>query len=157
MKLTSATTDSLSTQRKISRQVPRLLLLAILSIFCLASNVYAADEGQTRPRLSYGEAVGTGTYAYNLIPLTSGSGNVKGIYCYLPMTYSYNPTITVEYKIDGGATQSTVIAFAYFPQGNTGGFIPLNVRFSSSIQVLLRGGFTYYNHNAYCIASWGLD
>ena len=131
----------------------KLILGAALFFLLLPAGAYAADDGQTQPRLSYTDVTGTNTV--DLVSTTNGSGNIKGIHCYSP-DWGYAPTITVKITVNGGTVQNLTVDFAYFP-GYNSGFIPMNVRFSSSIRIQIQGGFTWSGHSGGCVASWALD
>lgn len=131
----------------------KTILVAAFCALLLPVAAYAADDGQTQPRLSYGDVNGTQTA--DLVPTTNGSGNVKGIQC-SSYDWGYSPTITAKITVNGGTVQNLTIDFDFFPGYNTG-FIPMNVRFSSSIRIQIQGGFNWSGHNGTCVASWALD
>lgn len=106
-----------------------------------------------QPRLSYADPSGTQTV--DLVPTTNGSGNVKGIQC-TSSDWGYSPTLTVKITVNGGTVQNLTVDFNYLPGYNTG-FIPMNVRFSSSIRIQVQGGYTWSGHSGTCVASWALD
>lgn len=129
------------------------LPLALLLLIILPSSARAIDEGQTQPRLNHAEV--WGNVSIDLIPSTSGSGNLKGIECYLPYQINYAASLPINIVVDG-ITRSITVQFKYYP-GNSTGFIPMNVRFESSIRVQLNAIFQSSYDYARCAASWGLD
>jgi hypothetical protein len=137
----------------------KTVCLSILSTLVLAlsiaSGAWAVDEGQTKPRLSV-NGVGTNT-TVDVIPLTSGSGNIKGFQC---MTEHYL-TARLHFYVDGGAAQTLdpgLLIFHANPDGTTSysDVIPMNVRFGSSIKVTLQKTSTSTG-TIWCVVSWGLD
>ena len=139
----------------------RLFVFLVAALFQISS-AWAIDEGQTRPRLSSASIVSPNT-TVDLVPLTNGSGNLKGIHCIFDSASS-NRVQQVDIFVDGGAAQSLLLYAGDFPQessgsGRTGtGFIPMNVRFETSLKIQLKRfsspGVSYV---VACLASWGLD
>jgi hypothetical protein len=136
----------------------RLFALIIAALFSISS-AWAIDEGQTRPRLSSASIFSPNT-TVDLVPLTNGSGNLKGIHC----IFDSSRTQQVDILVDGGAAQSIVIFGGDFPQESFGtgrfgtGFIPMNVRFESSLRIQLRRfGSPAVSYLVTCVASWALD
>jgi hypothetical protein len=139
----------------------RLFALIVAALFSVSS-AWAIDEGQTRPRLSSASIVSPNT-TVDLVPLTSGSGNLKGIHCIFDSASS-NRVQQVDIFVDGGAAQSLLLYAGDFPQesdgtGRTGtGFIPMNVRFGSSLKIQLkRFSSPAVSYGVACLASWALD
>jgi len=140
----------------------RLFLFAILAVVLPVSSALATDEGQTRPRLNSATITSPNT-TVDLIPLTNGAGNLKGVHCIFD-TAAYYRDQQVDIYVDGGAAQSLVIHGLDFPREgadagrSSTGFIPMNVRFESSLRVQLRRfsspGVVYF---VTCEASWALD
>jgi hypothetical protein len=119
--------------------------------------------GPTRPKYSRLTAAGaSGTYS-DLIPLTSGSGYLNAINVYFPAYggSSYSAYCNVEVTIDGGtALVFDVQAYDFNispqdPPGTSSGFIPLNLRFNTSIRV--RGARVSSSTEAILTAAWALD
>lgn len=145
-------------------RIAKFLVLAVFAVlFTLtASRANAVDDGQTRPRLSEATITSPST-TVDLIPLTSGSGNLKGIHCIFDATAS-NRIQPVDIFVNGGAAQTLLIDASSFPQESDGTgrtyttFIPMNVRFGSSIKVqLTRGSSPGVSFSVTCVASWALD
>ncbi|HTG31661.1 MAG TPA: hypothetical protein VLB76_01925 [Thermoanaerobaculia bacterium] len=143
-------------------RIARLLVLAILAVFLATPRANAIDEGQTRPRLSSASITSPNT-TVNLIPFTSGSGNLKGIHCIFAATAA-NRIQPVNIYVDGGSAQALNIESTSFPQESDGsgrtstGFIPMNVRFGSSLQIqLTRASSPNAVFDVTCVASWALD
>lgn len=143
-------------------RIAKLHVLAVFAIFLslTASRANAADDGQTRPRLSTATITSPST-TVDLIPSTSGSGNLKGIHCIFDSTAT-NRTQQVNIYVNGGTAQSLIVDATSFPQDNTGRpyttFIPMNVRFTTSLQVqLTRTASPGVSYDVTCVASWALD
>jgi hypothetical protein len=133
----------------------KLVILSILFIFLTASATFAADDGNTKPRLSTGSA----TYysgAQDIINQTSVSGNIKGVSCNINSFAS--GAASLIFTVNGAAAQTIDVSNAVFPDANGDkhtGWIPMNIRFTSSIrvQVQLSGS----NGQVDCYVSWALD
>jgi hypothetical protein len=138
--------------------VRRSILSTLVLALSIASGAWAVDEGQTKPRLN-ANWVNTNT-TVDVIPLTSGSGNIKGFVCRVSPPapgYAY-PVAKLHFYVDGGAAQT--IDPMLVPGIDSEGIVtlqtvPMNVRFESSIRVTLQktGGYG----DIYCAVSWGLD
>lgn len=77
----------------------KLAILSILFLFLTASSAtFAADDGNTKPRLT-NNAVSSGTA--DVINETSVSGNVKGVSCALS-----GGIAKVIFTVNGAATQT---------------------------------------------------
>lgn len=138
-------------------------LSIILIAFACALPLRAADDGQTQPKMN--TAVNSShTTPTDLIPSTNGTGNVKGIACVLTQsgggTYA---SPVVKFYVNGGGAQQVTFDGDYgsdytYAGGSFRytGWVPFNVRFTSSIQVTIQklssGGSTIQ-----CQASWALD
>lgn len=125
-----------------------MMFLATLALVATAAS--AADDGQTQPRLSSGSTNYANDY-YDIIYATSSAGNVKGIRC--------NNAVAIDVKIyvNGGSAQTLTISNSAWPNYDTG-WIPLNVRFTSSIQIRMeRPAWPQTQDSATCVVSWGLD
>lgn len=128
----------------------RLAISSILSVFFAASAAFAADDGNTRPRMS-SAAVFSGTA--DIINQTSVSGNVKGVYCHYVNTAGANLIFTVN-----GGTAQTIDVSGGTPDVNgetRNGWIPMNIRFTSSIRVQIQ--HTGGSGQSVCVVSWALD
>ena len=120
-------------------------IAAFLSI-ALATTAFAADDGNTKWRLSNANVYTPGT-TYDIIGTTNGAGNVKGVHCDAPTA------LTLSVYVNGGGAEN----FTWDPGLNDDGFIPFNIRFTSSIRVSAsRSGGSYYVDHV-CDVSWGLD
>ena len=121
----------------------KLFLVAFVLVLttALAPSAWAADDGNTQPKLDTG-----GVYYpndYRDIVNTSGTGNVKGIRC------TQASAVYLEITINGGSVQTI------YPDASDNGWIPMNLRFTSSIKVRVENG-NYYNSGS-CTVSWALD
>jgi len=128
----------------------KLAIVSVAFVFLMASATFAADDGNTKPRLSTA-AVFYGTA--DIINQTSISGNVKGVSC----DYVNNVGANLIFTVDGAAAQ-TIGVYGGVPDinGDTHtGWIPMNIRFTSSIRVQIQhsGG----SGQAACTVSWALD
>ena len=131
-------------------KISKLAILPILSIFLTASAAFAADDGNTKPRMCTA-ALFSGTA--DIINQSSVSGNVKGASCHYINGVGANLIFTVN-----GATAQTIDVSGGVPDinGDTHtGWIPMNIRFTSSIRVQIQhsGG----SGQAVCTVSWALD
>ncbi|HEX8152365.1 MAG TPA: hypothetical protein VF698_04525 [Thermoanaerobaculia bacterium] len=119
----------------------------LLAVVLAAPLTYAADDGQTQPRLS----VGGTNYAndYYEIVQTNGSGNVKGIRCINSVALS------VKIYVNGGSAQQLDMPGSIDIDS---GWIPMNVRFTSSIRVRMeRPSWPTTQDSGVCTVSWALD
>ncbi len=130
----------------------RLWTFAIMCV--ITSSLFAADDGQTQPKLN-SSIVNWSVSSADIVGTTSGAGNVKGVHCY----FLYPASVTVKFYVNGGSAQSVTISSSDYPIDSNSvyhtGFIPFNVRFSSSIRVQMVG--TTGGPEIGCTASWGLD
>jgi hypothetical protein len=119
----------------------KLVFMAVALVLALAPAAWAADDGNTKPKLDTG-----GVYYpndYRDVVNSSGAGNVKGIRC------TQTSAVYLEITINGGTVQTI------YPDPSDTGWIPMNLRFTSSIKVRVENG-NYYN-NGSCTVSWALD
>ena len=84
-----------------------------------------------------------------MIGTTNGTGNVKGIRC------STNQTVNVNIYVNGGSAQQLSLVQGAV-SGNDTGWIPMNVRFTSSIRVRIERPTSSYDVDQ-CYVSWALD
>jgi hypothetical protein len=129
------------------RKLVFVALVVVLTL-TLSSPAWAADDGNTQFKLSSATLYypNDAYYAVN----TSGTGNIKAIRCSGIGTSQF----TVQIKINGGTTQS----FGNFgDQGADSGWVPMNLRFTSSVSVELVNGTQYQSNGLTCTVSWGLD
>jgi hypothetical protein len=121
------------------------LVLALAVIVAPAAR--AADDGNTQLKLSSGYLYYPND-TYDVIN-TSGTGNVKGIRC-----TNVSAPFTLQLTVNGGTTQSfTNVA----DTGADSLWIPMNIRFTSSVHVRLVNGTSYQAPDLFCQVSWGLD
>jgi hypothetical protein len=130
---------------------------ALLLTLFAAPAARAVDEGQTHPKLSSGTLTSTAT-ATDVVPLTNGAGNVKAFSC-ASTSDSVLAGSTVQIYVDGGAAQTLSFTNAMILQDNAlnyyTGYIPMNVRFGSSIKVRMTRGSI--SAETWCSVSWALD
>ncbi len=131
-----------------------LTTLIIVSLFVPVAQ--ASDDGQTQPRLTRGTLTGTST-STDIIGTTSGSGNVKGVHC----KFIAEDDASIKIYVNGGSAQTLFLETDLYPEDFSGnvssGWIPLNVRFTSSIRVQLTRASGASGSMVTCIVSWGLD
>jgi hypothetical protein len=138
------------------KTVRRSILSAFVLALSIASGAWAVDEGQTKPRLN-SNGVNTNT-TVDVIPLTSGSGNIKGFQC--SENSGFPLTTWLHFYVDGGAAQTLDPEQVLFNISSDGTYqwsdmVPMNIRFASSIRVTLQKSFG--TGNIWCAVSWGLD
>jgi len=121
----------------------KLVFLAVAVILALAPAAWAADDGNTQPKLDTGGVYYPNDYR-DIVNSTSVTGNIKGIRCVT------DSAVYLEITINGGTTQTI------YPNTGDTGWIPMNLRFTSSIKVRVENG-NYYNNSASCTVSWALD
>ncbi|HEV2851182.1 MAG TPA: hypothetical protein VHC97_00105 [Thermoanaerobaculia bacterium] len=130
------------------------ILSALVLALSIASGAWAVDEGQTKPRLST-QSVGTNT-TVDLIPVTSGSGNIKGFQC----TTTAPLTARLHFYVDGATAQTIdpglVLIYSSADGALSSAVIPMNIRFQSSIRVALQKN-SLSAGSIWCVVSWGLD
>lgn len=129
------------------------LVLALLVV----PYAYAADEGQSQPKLNK-QILAFANLSRDLVPLTSGSGNVKGIIC-SSSSYAVLAGAQIHFYVDGSSART--LSLTDYPvlvggdlSCNTG-MIPMNVRFETSIRIGIQRSST--SDGLTCVASWGLD
>ncbi len=125
-----------------------LITLLVLAVaLTVAPAARAADDGNTHLFLNSATIYYPNDY-WDIVN-TSGTGNVKGIRC-TGITNGFTMQITVN----GGTMQSITNI------GDTGpdsGWIPMNLRFTSSIHVKVVNGSSYQTNGCTCFVSWGTD
>lgn len=131
-----------------------LATLIVVSLF--APTAWASDDGQTQPRLTYNDRVFPNTSA-DIIGTTNGTGNIKGISC-----KSFNLSRgKINIFVNGGSAQVLDIEPGLYPADSNGenftGWIPLNVRFTTSIRVQLEKQAGSGTGTLGCVVSWALD
>jgi len=127
-----------------------LALLVLLTQLFLPGTALGSDEGQTQPRLNSGSTLYPNDYV-EIVPSTNGSGNVKGIRC------MNGVPVLIKIYVNGGTAQTLT-----FEGGSDvlrdSQWVPMNVRFSSSIRVRMeRPGSLNVTDGSVCFVSWGLD
>lgn len=120
-------------------------LAAVLSVV-MAASVFAADDGNAKWRLSQA-AIPYPNTTYDIIATTNGAGNVKGVQC------KTDTSLTLSVYVNGGGAET----FTFPANLVNDGFLPFNIRFTSSIRVTASrsGGSNYVDQT--CSVSWGLD
>lgn len=140
---------------KIACSIGFALLLAFLAV----PGAQAVDDGQTHPKLSSAALtyLSGSTLSTDIVPLTSGSGNVKGFFC-----WSSNVTMwgsNIQIYVNGGSAQTLnlgdVPALQDAGMNYYIGWVPLNVRFGTSIKVVMTRSGIY--DSLTCSVSWALD
>ncbi len=124
-----------------------IITLAIVVAAIVAMPARAADDGNTQLKLSSVNLYYPND-AWDAIN-TSGSGNIKAIRC-----NSLTAPMTLQITVNGGTTQSfTNLA----DTGTDTLWIPMNIRFTSSVHVRFVNGSSYQTNGCGCQVSWGLD
>ena len=138
------------------------LAALVVGYVCVAHGAMAADDGQTQPKVNT-NATNSSSTPVDVIPTTNGSGNVKGVSCALAADGSGNfPGARVKFTVDGGAVQTVDLHEFQTPYDDAGtltaytGWVPFNVRFSSSIRVQIQKT-SPSGSGIDCAVSWGLD
>jgi hypothetical protein len=139
------------------RHSGKLLAVVLLSI-AAATSAFATDDGNTQPKLSSGGVGGGASSPQNIIGTTNGTGNVKGVQCSSPSLGNIGST-SISIYVNGGSAQTVNLvdtqvlldsASNYYTM-----FIPMNVRFTSSIRVQQSGPVS--GSYVSCTVSWALD
>ena len=141
----------------------KALAVLVVTFVCVAQGAFAADDGQTQPRVNTANN-NSSTTATDIIATTNGSGNVKGVTCALNQDgWGNMPEALIKFYVNGGSAQSVTIGPGYLPlHGDPGyvvgytGWIPFNVRFTSSIRVTIQKAAST-GSMIDCAVSWGLD
>ena len=133
----------------------RLGILALVLALSITSGAWAVDEGQTQPRLNSSSVSNNATV--DVIPLTSGSGNIKGFQCLQSATL-FNTRL--HFYVDGGAAQTidfnpVLLNISSDDSYSYSDMVPTNIRFGSSIRVTLQK--ISGTGSVKCAVSWGLD
>lgn len=120
----------------------------------------AAHAGNVTPMYSAG-TISIANSTVNLIPSTSGSGNVRGILCNFPSSAG-GASVKVIFTVDGGTASSFIIDPVFLERESNGagqfvsGWIPMDIEFTSSIQIQLNNTLLG-TATIRCWASWGLN
>jgi hypothetical protein len=141
----------------MTRHAMKLFAVVLLSI-AAATSAFAADDGNTQPRLSTGTIGNGGSATVDIVGTTNGAGNVKGVSCQSISSGSLG-SASVLITVNGGSAQTLNLGNVNLLQDAGSNYytdwIPLNVRFTSSIRVQLTG--SQYGSGVSCTASWALD
>lgn len=136
-----------------------IVLTAVLCAF-IPALALAADPGNVTPRYSAATILNANS-TVDLIPSTSGAGNVRGIKCVFPSNAG-GCSVKIKTSVDGAAATSFVIDPSFLERESDlagqflSGWIPMNIQFTSSIQVQLNNtGLGTATIN--CWASWGTN
>jgi hypothetical protein len=120
----------------------------------------AGQAGNLTPKYS-NATISTASSTVDLIPSTFGSGDVHGIKCLFP-SGAGGASVKVIFTVDGGTASSFIIDPTFLEREASGagqflsGWIPMDIEFTSSIQVQLNNtllGTTTIR----CWAAWGLN
>jgi hypothetical protein len=138
-----------------------LLAALVVGYVCVAHVAMAADDGQTQPKVNT-NATNSSVTPVDVIATTNGSGNVKGVSCALTASSGNFPGARVKFTVNGGAVQTVDLNEFQTPydDGTTlkayTGWVPFNVRFSSSIRVQIQKT-SPSGSSIDCAVSWALD
>lgn len=120
----------------------------------------AAHAGNVTPKYS-AATIFTSNSTVNLIPSTAGSGDVRGIKCIFPSTAS-GASVKIIFTVDGGTATSFIIDPTSLERESNGAgkftseWIPMDIEFTSSIQVQLNNTLLG-TASIDCWAAWGLN
>ena len=135
----------------------KLFAVVLLSI-AAATSAFAADDGNTQPKLTQGGVGGGTSSPQDIIGTTNGTGNVKGVQCSSPSAGNLGST-SISIYVNGGSAQTLAISNTQVLLDNNGNYytmyIPMNVRFTSSIRVSQVGSQS--GSYVSCTVSWALD
>ncbi len=144
------------------RKLSTTLAAVFVGSLFVANVALATDDGNTQPKVNM-NATNSSSTPVDVVPLTSGVGNVKGVSCSLLESGGSFPGARVKVTINGGTTQQ-VDLYEFQPPYDDGagtikaytGWVPFNLRFTSSIRVQIQktsgaGG------SIDCAVSWALD
>lgn len=125
-----------------------LIITLVLGLTMVAAPAAkAADDGNTQLKLN-SVYLYYPNDAYDAIN-TTGSGNIKAIRC-----NNLNAPMTMQLTVNGGTTQS------FTNVGDSGTdtlWIPMNIRFTSSVHLRFVNGTSYQFNGCTCSVSWGID
>ncbi len=130
-----------------------LILTALFSLLT-ASAALAVDGGNTKPRINSAFLRANNNSSIDLLS-TVGAGNIKGVSCY----FLKGSSGTLTFTVDGATPQTVSLSGGDFPYDVSGttsfsGWIPMNIRFGSSIRIQMQhtgtGDFS-------CLVSWAVD
>lgn len=138
------------------------LTLVIAAIIVLAlpfASQAATVGGNAVPHYNHAQISTMGS-TVDLVPSTSGSGNVWGVKCIFPSTAG-GASVNVQFTVDGMTPVRTItLDPTNFDQDCSGrylsGWIPMDIAFSTSIRIQLNNtglGTTTID----CYASWGTN
>jgi hypothetical protein len=133
--------------------IMRTAIVSLALILIVASSAFAADDGQTQPRLSNSNLNSPNT-SIDIIATTNGAGNVKGVNCSIPA----GAALSISFYVNGGSAQT--IPLYNSPTGSNleTGWVPFNVRFTSSIRVSMSRALSPVVYgDSPCAVSWALD
>ena len=132
------------------------MVWGVLLALGLASGARAADDGQTKPRISYASLSAPNSSA-DIIPLTNGPGNIKGVHC----LFEAAANVTLRFQVNGANLSTVTLQHAFFPTDAKGhaysGWIPYNLRFAGSIRVEMQRPAGGPLGKSLCAVSWGVD
>jgi len=124
----------------------RYLVSMVALCILVSSPAFAADDGNTKWRLNQ-VTIDYPNTTYDVIGTTSGAGNVKGVQC------KSDTNLTLSVYVNGGSAEQ----FTCYSNLAGDGFIPFNIRFTTSIRVTASrsGGSNYVDQ--ICTVAWSLD
>lgn len=141
----------------MSRHSLKLFAFVLLSI-ATATTAFATDDGNTQPKLTQGGVGGGISSPQDIIGTTNGTGNVKGIQCSSPSSGNLS-SATLNIYVNGGSAQPLALNLTQVLLDSNSNYyidyIPLNVRFTSSIRVAISGSQS--GGYVSCTVSWALD
>jgi hypothetical protein len=134
------------------------LLLAALLVLVLPSMASASIGGNAIPHYSFAEIFSANS-TIDLVPTTSGSGNVWGVKCIFPSNAG-GATLLVQFTLDGGTTRTITLDPTFLEQDENSrfvtGWIPMDLAFSTSVRIQL-SNVSQGTARDDCWASWGTN
>jgi hypothetical protein len=135
-----------------------LFAVAVLLSIATATSAFAADDGNTQPKLTSGGVGGGISSPQDIIGTTNGAGNVKGVQCSSPSSGNLTST-SINIFVNGGGAQTLSLSNAQVLLDSGSNYyimyIPMNVRFGTSIRVQQTGSQS--GSFVSCTVSWALD
>lgn len=141
----------------MSRHSLKLFATVFFSI-ATATTAFAADDGNTQPKLTSGGVGGGISSPQDIIGTTNGAGNVKGVQCSSPSSGNLGGA-SISLYVNGGSAQTLALSNTQVLLDSGSNyytmFIPMNVRFTNSIRVSVAGSQS--GSFVSCTVSWALD
>ena len=135
-----------------------LVIVAVITLALPFASQAATVGGNTVPHYNHAQ-ISSSNSTVDLVPLTSGAGNVWGVKCIFASNAA-GASVNVQFTLDGGTTRTITLDPTNFEQEEfsrfVSGWIPMDLTFSSSVRIQLNNsglGTTTID----CYASWGTN